>query len=80
MLDYIRSKDHIMPADRQRLVSSLFSLLQGGLQRVIEYNEGSASYPLLGPALEAYTSKFLVLSLIWSFGGSLTLRQARTHT
>lgn len=46
VLAWVEKKSHVMEYDRLRLLSALFSLLHGGLIKIIEYNESHMDFPL----------------------------------
>ncbi len=73
-LEWANNQEHIMAFNRVQALSALFSLLKGGIARVMEYNDNHPDFPLNEVQLEAFFSKYLVYSLIWSFGGSLSLK------
>jgi dynein heavy chain 1 len=71
---------HVMTFSRIRMLTSLFSLLRGGFIKVLEYNEAHPDFPLSPQLLEAFWGKYLFLSIIWSFGGSLNLQDRLEYT
>ena len=66
---------HIMTFSRTQGLVSLFSMMKGGISRVIEHNDAHADFPMSDRAIEAYLSKYLVYSVLWAFGGSLSLKE-----
>lgn len=40
------SRPHVMSSTRERLVESVFSLLERGVALVLEYNEGHPDFPM----------------------------------
>lgn len=72
-LDFSLSMNHIMETRRQRLIESLQSLMMKGINNVIEYNESHLDFPMNSEHLEKYITKWLAFSVLWGFGGSLSL-------
>ncbi len=66
---------HIMEFSRIRVIESMFALLRKGTSNIIEYNENHSEFPLTDEQNQRYINKWLCLSLIWGFGGSLSLDQ-----
>jgi dynein heavy chain 1 len=66
--------EHIMTFSRTQNLVSLFSMLKGGISKVIEYNDSHSDFPLSDKLMDAYLSKYLVFSVLWAFGGSLSLK------
>ena len=73
-LDWSSRQPHIMPLSPHRALMSLFSLFKGAIAKVIDYDDNHADFPLSDKQLEAYLSRYLVFAVLWSFGGSLSLR------
>ena len=73
-LDWSTRQPHIMPLSPHRALMSLFSLFKGAIAKVIDYDDNHADFPLSDKQLEAYLSRYLVFAVLWSFGGSLSLR------
>ncbi len=63
-----------MEFSRGQCLVSLFSLLKGGISRVIEYNDNHSDFPLSDKQIEGYLSKHLVFATLWAFGGALSLK------
>jgi dynein heavy chain 1 len=70
-LDYAMCLPHIMEVATLRLLMSMFSLVKDGLRRILEYNEGHSDFPMSHEHVSGFTSKWLVFSIIWGFGGSM---------
>jgi dynein heavy chain 1, cytosolic len=66
------TQGHIMTPSRGRLISSFFSLLSAGVANIARYNEGHQDFPLAPEVVEKYMQKWLLLAVVWGFGGSLT--------
>ena len=51
----------------------MFALLRRGTTNIIEYNDNHSEFPMSDEQIFSYMSKWLIVSLIWGFGGSLNL-------
>lgn len=69
--DYI----HVMELTKIRVIESMFALIRKGLSNIIEYNEMHSEFPMNDDQSYSYLSKWIAQSLIWGFGGSLSLDQ-----
>eukprot|EP00808_Paulinella_micropora_P012801 g22584.t1 len=65
---------HVMPFTRGRVLETLLPMLKAGIGRVIEYNDNHSDFPLDAKQTEAFMAKHLMFSLLWSLGGSLSLK------
>ena len=65
---------HIMSFTSARALDSMCSLLRGGVAKILEYNEANSDFPLSSAQMDAFLGKYLLVSLCWSFGGSMSLR------
>jgi dynein heavy chain 1 len=74
------SMNHIMQFSRIRVLTALFSLLRGGIAKVLEYNEAHSDFPLSPQLVDTFTGKYLLFALAWCFGGSLSLRDRIAFT
>ena len=72
-LDKVEKLQHVMDFTRIRVIESMFALLRKGTTNIIDYNEENSEFPLDDNQVFAYMSKWLIVSLIWGFGGSLNL-------
>ena len=72
-LDEVEKLPHVMEFTRIRVVESMFALLRKGTTNIIDYNEENSEFPLDDEKVFSYMSKWLIVSLIWGFGGSLNL-------
>ena len=72
-LDEVEKLPHVMEFTRIRVVESMFALLRKGTTNIIDYNEENSEFPLDDDKVFAYMSKWLIVCLIWGFGGSLNL-------
>ena len=66
------SQQHIMSPSRGRLLTSLFSLLSSGIANIVKYNDSHQDFPLAPDVVEKYMQKWLLFSVVWGFGGSMT--------
>ncbi|EPR57558.1 dynein heavy chain [Toxoplasma gondii GT1] len=76
------SYDHIMVPTHVRLVESTISLLKKGIAKLAEYQSEKASEgeePQEQVAREFYV-KWLLLAMLWGFGGSLSLSNRLNFT
>ena len=61
---------HIMRQSREQLLTPFYSLLQKGLEYVLEYNESHPDFPMDGEHLDKFSQRWLLFSVLWSFTGS----------
>ena len=54
-------------------LNSYFTLLNVGVQQVVDYNGSHPDYPLDDAATEKFLSRHLLRSLVWACGGSMKL-------
>ena len=66
------SQPHIMDPSIGRFVATLFSLLVRGVAVALDYNENNSDFPMTDSHIENYAVKWLLHSLLWSFGGSMS--------
>jgi len=71
-LEFSLSQTHIMPPTREKLVSTLKSLLIRGIQKALEYDENHPDLPISGEYMNNFAARWLPYSLLWSFSGSAT--------
>jgi dynein heavy chain 1 len=64
---------HIMDATRLRILNAMFSLLNKGITNVIEYNSSHSDFPMKSNRVEKYILNRLSYSIMWGFGGSMSL-------
>ncbi|KAI9339082.1 dynein heavy chain [Obelidium mucronatum] len=72
-LKFAETLDHIMDFTRQRVLGTLFSLINKTAANVLEYNASHLDFPLRQDLLEKYATKRLLLSIVWSFAGDSKL-------
>ena len=72
-LDEVEKMPHVMDFTKIRVVESMFALLRKGTTNIIDYNEENREFPLDDEKIYQYMSKWLIISIIWGFGGSLSL-------
>jgi len=53
------------------LLESLYSLLVRGIAQVVEYNEANSDFPMSNIQIENFSTKWLIFSILWGFGGSM---------
>jgi dynein heavy chain 1 len=73
-LAYCKNQPHIMEFTRIRAINALISLIKAAIAKVMEYNDNHAEIPLSDTVLKSYFSRYLVFAVLWSFGGSLSLK------
>jgi dynein heavy chain 1 len=71
-LEFALKQPHVMDATTGRLISSLYVMLVRGLAQCLEYIENNQGIPLGDADLEHYAQQWLLQSLLWSFGSSMT--------
>ena len=73
------SQPHIMDVTLGRLVTTLYSLLLRGLTLLVEHNESHSDFPIASAnTVEKYASKWLLHSVLWACGGSMSADQRAT--
>ena len=72
-------QDHIMVFTEVRALGTLFSLLNQICKAVLTYNARHSDFPLQSEQVEAYVSKRILLSLVWSFAGDCPLSTRRAY-
>ncbi|CAM9277136.1 unnamed protein product, partial [Phaeothamnion confervicola] len=70
-LHFALSRRHVMPPTRERLVESLFSLLERGAALIAEYNDGHPDFPMAPDHLRRFAERWLLQALLWGLGGSM---------
>eukprot|EP01032_Pedospumella_encystans_P010301 gene10301-12053_t len=71
-LQFAQSQTHVMEASTGRLLSTLNCMLTRGLALVLEHNDNNVDFPMTDSHMQLFVSKWLMFSLLWSFGGSMT--------
>ena len=69
-LEFAMSGDHVMKTSQTQLFCTLRSLLIQGIILAIEYDETHPDFPISGDHLEKFAKRWVLHSLMWSFGGS----------
>ncbi|KAL9625204.1 MAG: hypothetical protein Q9160_000606 [Pyrenula sp. 1 TL-2023] len=72
-LDTAQAHNHIMEFTQVRVLNSLFSLLSKGCRTVLEYNIQNSEFPLEVEQIQSYTSKKVLLAVVWAFTGDCPL-------
>lgn len=72
-LEQSRKYVHIMEYTKIRVIESMFALIRKGISNILEYNEMHSDFPFNEDQVYNYLSKWVTLSVIWGFGGSLSL-------
>lgn len=70
-LEFAMHQTHIMDPSIGRLLSSLQSMIVRGISIALEYNEANQGLPTTESTLDMFAQKWLLQSLVWSFGSSL---------
>ena len=68
---------HIMQFTEIRVLNTLFSLLNKSCRTIIEYNFQHEDFPLDIEQVESYTSKKLLLALVWALVGDCPIKERR---
>jgi len=68
---------HIMRFTEIRALNTLFSLLNKACRSIIEYNIQHEDFPLEPEQVESFTSKKMLLALVWAFVGDCPIRERR---
>jgi dynein heavy chain 1 len=72
VLDFALKQPHVMDPSMGRLLCTLDSLLSQGITAAIEFNENNSSFPMSESHMETFATRWLMYSLLWAFGGSVT--------
>ena len=72
-LEAVEEYNHVMEFTKIRVIESMFALLRKGTTNIIEYNDNHSEFPMSDEQIFTYMSKWLIISIIWGFGGSLSL-------
>ena len=64
---------HVMEFSKIRVIESMFALLRRGISNIIEYNNSYFEMDMNEEKISGYMCKWLIISIIWGFGGSLNL-------
>jgi len=73
-----RDYTHIMQFTEIRVLSTLFSLLNKSCRSIIEYNIQHEEFPLDPEQVESYTSKKMLLALVWALVGDCPIKERQT--
>ena len=68
-LEYSFELDHVMEANKLRMLDSLFSMLRQAVRTIVQYNQSHPDFPIGADTVEKYCQKFLVYSMVWCFSG-----------
>ena len=79
-LEDVQKYNHVMEFTKIRVIESMFALLRKGTENIIEYNDNHSEFPMSDEQIFTYMSKWLVISIIWGFGGSLNLGNRTTFS
>ena len=69
-LEFALNACHVMTVTRERLLTGLKALISRGLDMVREYNESHPDFPMDGDHMVMFARRWLLHSILWSFGGS----------
>ena len=72
-LEAVEKYTHVMVFTKIRVIESMFALLRRGTTNIIDYNDNHSEFPMSDEQIFTYMSKWLIISMIWGFGGSLSL-------
>ncbi|KAJ5078912.1 intein-containing dynein heavy chain precursor [Anaeramoeba ignava] len=73
-IDYASKKQNVMDFTNLRSLTSAFSLLDQGINHIHEYNSAHVDFSMKKEHIQKYVTKRLLFSLIWGFGGSMSLQ------
>ncbi len=68
---------HIMQFTEIRVLNTLFSLLNKACRTIIEYNIQHEDFPLDPEQIESFTSKKMLLALVWALVGDCPIRERK---
>ena len=68
---------HIMQFTEMRALNTLFSLLNKSCKTIMEYNAQHEDFPLEPEQVESFTSKKMLLALVWALVGDCPIRERR---
>lgn len=69
--------NHIMQFTEMRALNTLFSLLNKSCKTIMEYNAHHEDFPLEPEQVESFTSKKMLLALVWALVGDCPIRERR---
>ncbi|KAJ9480171.1 Dynein heavy chain, cytoplasmic [Pseudozyma hubeiensis] len=72
-LEFARTVPHIMDFTEARALSTLFSLINKTVRNILDYNTQHPDFPLGAEQIEAYTTRRLLVALVWAFTGDAKL-------
>jgi dynein heavy chain 1 len=72
-LEYAQGCWHVMDFTLSRAMATFFSLMRSSIQNILTYNVNHPDFPLSFDQMEAYLSKKLIMTTIWSFAGDSKL-------
>ena len=73
-LGHAAALEHVMAFSSQQALSAFFSLLSTGVARARDFTLDRPGVPLAQNIIEKFIAKHTLLSMVWSFGGSLNLQ------
>ena len=76
-LEYSYELNHIMEANKLRMLDSLFSMLRQAVRSIVQYNQTHPDFNLSADIVEKYCQKFLVYSMVWCFSGDGKLSERK---
>jgi dynein heavy chain 1, cytosolic len=71
-LEFALQQPHIMEATASRLLNTLFALVTRGILLALEYNDNHLDFPMSLSHMQQYSMKWLLYSMLWAFGGSMS--------
>ena len=74
VLNFALGQTHVMDTTRGRLLMTLKCAVLAGIQQIAEYNESHIDFPLGLSQANRFAERWLVMSLIWAFGGSMDFK------
>eukprot|EP01035_Chromulina_nebulosa_P017680 gene17680-23270_t len=71
-LTHTLNQVHIMEPSISSLLSTLYLIVLRGINLAIEYNEINSDFMISDSNLASFVNKWLLYSILWAFGGSMT--------
>lgn len=72
-LEFARNVPHIMDFTEARALSTLFSLVNKTIRNILDYNAQHPDFPLGADQIEAYSTRRLLIAIVWAFTGDAKL-------
>eukprot|EP00761_Pharyngomonas_kirbyi_P012437 gb/GECH01012464.1/.p1 GENE.gb/GECH01012464.1/~~gb/GECH01012464.1/.p1 ORF type:complete len:4713 (+),score=1227.40 gb/GECH01012464.1/:1-14139(+) len=73
-IEFATELGHVMDFTRLRVLTSIFSILNYGIIKIMDYNGSHPYFPMDRDHMQHFITKHLVFSLIWGLGGSMNIK------